>query len=161
MLDLATATAALALLLMGGIAGVFYAYSVSVMPALDAVDADTAVRTMRSINRAILNRAFFASFLGAPLASVATGALMFLAGEAASALLSLLAAVTYTLGAFVPTAAINVPLNQALDASTGDPALVWSRFHRPWTRSNTVRAVASAVALLLLVLALLQPQRES
>lgn len=145
-------SAALALVLTGGIAGVFYAYSVSVMPALNALDPETAARAMRSLNRAILNRAFFATFLGAPAAAVVTGTLLVWRGEVAGAGLSLLAAATYALGAFLPTVAINVPLNQALDGG----GLVWSRFSPRWTRWNTVRAVSSAGALVLVALAVLQ-----
>ena len=52
------------------LAGVFFAYAVSVMPALGAMDDDTFVKVMNKVNVVIVNPVFLAVFLGAPVASV-------------------------------------------------------------------------------------------
>ena len=62
--DLALGAAALT---MGLLAGLFYAYSVSVMPGLGEADDRTLVDGMQQINEAIENPVFFVSFLGAPV----------------------------------------------------------------------------------------------
>ncbi|GLW98532.1 anthrone oxygenase family protein [Microtetraspora sp. NBRC 16547] len=151
---LTAVSAAVALLLTGAIAGLFYGYSVSVMPGLDGIAAEHAIPAMRRINEKILNPRFFASFLGTPVASAVTGGLLLALGEPAAAVLFFAAAATYVLGAFVPTAAVNVPMNQALAVATvpADPAeaaRLWSEFSGRWTRWNTSRAVFCLISLLL------------
>ena len=47
-------------------AGLFYTFSVAVMPGLRRADDATRVRTMQGINIAILNGWFALSFVGAP-----------------------------------------------------------------------------------------------
>ena len=52
---------------MGLLAGLFYAYSVSVVPGLGQADDRTLVDGMQQINEAIENPVFFVGFLGAPV----------------------------------------------------------------------------------------------
>ncbi|MEV0970761.1 DUF1772 domain-containing protein [Microtetraspora glauca] len=155
---LTAVSAAVALLLTGAIAGLFYGYSVSVMPAFDGIAVEQAVSAMRSVNEKILNGRFFASFLGTPLASAVTGGLLLALGETPAAVLFFAAAATYVLGAFLPTAVVNVPMNRALAEATvpADPdeaARLWVEFSGRWTRWNTIRAVFCLVSLLLVGLA--------
>ncbi|EQD82634.1 hypothetical protein N599_29655 [Saccharopolyspora erythraea D] len=49
----------------GLIAGLFYAFACSVMPALRGTDARTFIDVMQRVNRAILNGWFAAAFAGA------------------------------------------------------------------------------------------------
>lgn len=108
-----------ALVLTGAMAGVFFAFSVSVLRGLDAIEAAQAVAAMRSINRRILNPVFLTAFTGAPLAALATGGLLLARGETPAAMCAFAAAGAYLLGAFAPTVAVNVPLNEDLDAAPG------------------------------------------
>ncbi|PSL00614.1 putative membrane protein [Murinocardiopsis flavida] len=154
---LAITAIAVALLLLGAMAGVFFAYSNSVVPGLDAADPRQAVPAMQSINRTILNPAFFTVFIGGPIAAAAAALLLLPLGHGAAAAACGAGAVVYLLGAFAPTAAINVPLNNTIDAAAApegrdEAARVWAAFSPRWTRWNTVRAVASAIALLCVVL---------
>ncbi|WP_433412221.1 DUF1772 domain-containing protein [Microtetraspora malaysiensis] len=155
---LTAASAVVALLLTGAIAGLFYGYSVSVMPAFDGIAAEHGIAAMRSVNEKILNGRFFASFFGTPVASAVTGGLLLALGETPAAVLFFAAAATYVLGAFLPTVVVNVPMNEALAAATvpADPdeaARLWAEFSGRWTRWNTVRAVFCLVSLLLVGLA--------
>ena len=65
-----------AALTMGLLAGLFYAYSVSVMPGLGQADDRTLVDGMQQINDAIENPVFFVSFLGAPVLILAARRLL-------------------------------------------------------------------------------------
>lgn len=146
----ATAT----LLLTGLVAGVFFAYSVSVMIGLDAVRPDQAIATMRSINEKIQNPVFLVTFLLTPVAAAVTGVLLLVPGHRTAGIVFLLAAACYVLGALVPSFAVNIPMNDALDRVTVPSALdaaahVWSDYSSRWTLWNHVRTVSSAVALLL------------
>lgn len=147
---LAVVSSAAALMLTGLMAGLFYAFSVSVVPGLDAIGAESAVAAMRGINRKILNPTFFVTFLGPPVASAASGGLLLALDHPRPAAAFLLAAAVYVIGSFVPTAAVNVPLNNALDAqptdTPGQAAQAWSDFSPRWTRWNTLRAGACTLS---------------
>lgn len=160
MFAIAVVAAAAALVLTGAMAGLFYAYSISGMRGLDRIPADQAVSAMQSINRAILNPAFFVAFFGAPVASSAAGVLLLVAGPRPAAVLCFVAAAVYILGTLVPTRVVNVPLNQMLEAA-GTPVDLteavglWAAFSPRWTWWNTLRAVFSFVSLLLVGVAVL------
>ncbi|MFI7455276.1 DUF1772 domain-containing protein [Nonomuraea sp. NPDC049714] len=143
---LAPIVAALALLMNGLMAGIFFAFSNSITPGLDAIDPAPAASAMRSINRKILNPGFLTLFVLSPFASAGAGVLLLLLGETEAAIWLIAAGVVYALGSFLPTAVLNVPMNNALDAGELD----WQGYGARWTRWNTVRAVANVVALLLI-----------
>ena len=44
------------------------------------------------------------------------------------------------------TFAVNVPLNNRLNAATGDPAAARAAFEAPWVRWNLVRTVLNTAA---------------
>jgi uncharacterized membrane protein len=149
---LAGSSATITLLLTGAMAGVFFAYSVSVMIGLDAIKPDQAIAAMRSINEKIQNPVFLLAFLLAPVAALATGVLLLTQGHRTAGVVLLLAAASYFLGALVPSFAVNIPMNDALDTvkvPSGGAAQVWSDYSSRWTVWNHVRTVSSAVSLLL------------
>jgi uncharacterized membrane protein len=147
---------AIATLLVGLSAGVFFAYSTSVMLALKRVDDRTFVDVMQKINIAILNGWFLTAYVGAMLAAVAA-VVLHLGGAHRAMLPWLIAATVLYAVVFIVTAAINVPLNNQLDAAgLTDPAAARAAFEATWNRWNTVRTVASASALLTLAIALLR-----
>src|SRR5262245_36392840 len=55
---------------MGLLAGLFYAFDVAVMPGLTGADDRTLVDAMQHMIDAIENPAFFLTFLGAPVLAV-------------------------------------------------------------------------------------------
>ncbi|MEV6520911.1 anthrone oxygenase family protein [Longispora sp. NPDC051575] len=139
-----------ATLTTGLIAGLFYAFSVAVMPGLRAAEDRSFVDTMQRINVAILNGWFMLCFLGA-LALTAAAALLHLRAATRAALPWLIAAFALYLVMFIVTAAVNVPLNNALDAAgkpgaITDLAAVRAKFEATWVGWNIVRAVASTAA---------------
>jgi uncharacterized membrane protein len=139
--------ALVATLLLGLSAGLFFAFSVAVMPGLRRTEDGTFVAAMTAINRAILNFPFGLVFVGALVAPVLAAVLAFITG-ASSPWLLIAAAVVYLLGVIVVTAGVNVPLNEALDRDGKRRA-----FEQRWVRFNTVRTLAAIVAFALALVA--------
>jgi uncharacterized membrane protein len=156
---LAAISAAITLALTGAVAGLFYAFSISVMRGLDGIDAAAAIPAMQSINRKILNPVFLATFMLAPVAAAVTGGLLLWLDQIPAAVVFFAAAATYVLGAFLPTVVVNVPMNETLDVATiptdpGEAERLWTTYSVRWTRWNTARAALSTISLLLVGLAL-------
>jgi uncharacterized membrane protein len=129
------------LLLHGALTGLFFTFSMSVMPGLNAIEPAQAEEAMRSINRKILNPWLYLVFLGSPLAALVAG---FLAPAPASLWFFAAAGVSFV-GSFLVTVAVNVPMNNALLAGT----MTYKDYSPRWTAFNTLRAVASAAGLVL------------
>jgi uncharacterized membrane protein len=149
MTSLSRLAAILGLLSTGAVAGLFYAYWCSVMIALDRVRPEVAIKAMQTINVAIINPLFFATFLGTlailPLAALAA----WWSGASASAGWLAAAFVVYAAGTFGVTVVFNVPLNDALERlkdASADPAADWRAFAEPWNRWNAVRMWACFAA---------------
>jgi uncharacterized membrane protein len=155
-----------ATLTTGLVAGVFYAYSVSVDPGLAAQSDASYVATMQEINERIQNPLFFASFVGAVVLLLAALVLHLPRLRSGRFLLISLACVLYIGGGFLLTAFINVPMNDQL--ATVDPeapprVLAQARevYEGPWDFWNGVRTVFSTLAFLALIGAcLLAPGRR-
>jgi uncharacterized membrane protein len=153
-------TLAGATLTTGLVAGVFYAYSVSVDPGLAAQPDASYIATMQAINERIQNPLFFASFFGAVLALLAALASHYPRPRSGRFWLIALACVLYIGGGFLLTALINVPMNNQLSAVDPEaPARVLSEardaYEGPWDFWNGVRAFLSTLSFLFLVGALL------
>ncbi|MFD7325800.1 DUF1772 domain-containing protein [Streptomyces sp. NPDC059875] len=133
----------------GLIAGVWFAYVCSVMPALGRSDDRVFVEVMRNINDVIQNPVFFTPFFGALILTAI--AAWQLRGTAAK--IWVLAALVLYAAVFVVTAAVNVPLNDALAAAT-DPVRARADFETPWVAWNLVRAVLTTVGFACLLRAL-------
>ncbi len=144
-----------ATLTTGLVAGLFYSYACSVMPALKGTDDRTFVDTMQRVNVAIVNGWFLLAFLGAAVLGVLAAVLHF--GRPGFGWV--VAGAALYLVTIVITGVVNVPLNNALDAA-GEPsritdlAAVRERFETTWVRWNTARAVTSTAGFACLVLAL-------
>lgn len=135
-------------------AGLFYAFSCAVMPALRGSDDTTRVRTMQRINVSIQNGWFALSFAGAPIliavslvADAVAGHWPRAAGEALGLLLFG--------SALVITFVVNIPLNLALDkAGPADFASAWRAFEERWVRWNNARTLTTTAGLAALVVTL-------
>ncbi|MEK6477463.1 DUF1772 domain-containing protein [Catalinimonas sp. 4WD22] len=156
-ISIKTITLLAAVLLTGLSAGLFYAWAVSVIPGTRKVTDMVYLETMQSINRAILNPAFFLIFFGSLLLLVTSTIQQYQAGL--SFWLMLAAALTYLIGTFGVTAFGNVPLNNILDAlqlSELNPEQMLSsrrQYEGLWNRLHMIRTVFSVLAFLLSLLA--------
>ena len=142
---LMTAATFLAALGSGLMAGLFFAFSTSVMSALGRISPPAGISAMQSVNVTILNPVFFAVFFGTALLSVVliVGAL---AGRSDMSMIALLAgSVLYLAGCMAVTMVFNVPLNNALAAVAAESAegtAISSRYLAEWVPWNHVRTVA-------------------
>jgi uncharacterized membrane protein len=149
-------TLAGATLTTGLIAGVFYAYAVSVNLGLAAQPDASYVATMNAINERIENPLFFASFFGAALFPLAALAAHSSRPRSGRFWLIAVASVLYIGGGFLVTMFVNVPLNEDLarvasDASAGELGRARAAYEDPWDFWNDVRAVSSVLAFVALV----------
>ncbi|MDL4776538.1 MULTISPECIES: DUF1772 domain-containing protein [Thermomonosporaceae] len=152
---LTAVTAALSFLMAAGMAGTFFAFSVGVMPGLNATRATSAIAAMQAINQRIQNPLFLGAFMLAPVLAVIAGVLLLTAGQKSAALLFFAAAAVYFVGAFMPTVVVNVPMNNDLDAvkvpsDLAEAAGIWSDYSGRWTLWNGVRALFSFGGVLLM-----------
>jgi uncharacterized membrane protein len=158
--DVLTAVVAMVgLALAGASAGLFFTFSNSVMPGLDAIRPEAAISTMTSINRKILNPLFLLVYVGSTLITLVAGVLL-LSLDTGAAWLFFAAVAVYFLGVIAPTARVNVPLNNALDTTPipddeAEAARMWSDYSTRWTRWNHWRAVFSLATLVLMGVGLL------
>jgi uncharacterized repeat protein (TIGR03806 family) len=155
-LELATLCAALG---SGLIAGVFFAFSSFVMPALGRILPAQGIAAMQAINVVVLNRSFLGVFVGTAAACLVLGVGALLNWSVPGAGLRLMASVLYLGGCFLVTRAGNLPLNDALaalPAESAKAASLWQRYLVDWTLWNHVRTAASLGAAALFTLALLR-----
>jgi uncharacterized membrane protein len=147
----------LAALGCGLMAGLFFAFSTSVMPALARLPAAAGIGAMQAINVAILNPVFLAVFLGTPAACVLVMLFALLRWHSPGTVYVLIGSVLYLVGTFLLTIVYHVPRNEALAVvAPADPdgARLWADYRRQWTAWNHVRAVAALAAAVLLTIAL-------
>lgn len=141
----------------GLVAGVFFAFSTSVMPGLARLPKPAAALAMQQTNRAILNPLFLSVFVATVPVCAALVAIALATGASGTFWL-VTGAVLHVVGGFVLTTAVNVPMNNRLDATDPDSAEgaeIWTEYLSRWTAWNHVRAVASTLAAASLAIGLL------
>ena len=136
-------------------AGVFFAFSSFVMPAIDRLPKPAAITAMQSVNKLAVTPVFMTALFGTALACVALG-IWALVGDGPAGWLVAGCAV-FLAGTIVVTIVANVPLNNAVDAL--DPngpgsASAWASYVSRWTAWNHVRAATSLAAAGLLTVGL-------
>ena len=147
-----------AVILTGLSAGLFYAWSVSVIPGTEKVSDLTYLETMQSINRAILNFAFFSIFFGSIL-FLSIASIYQLHNNMLTFWLMLASSVIYLLGTVGVTALGNVPLNNELEAlnlaEIGSIKLKEFRtyYELNWNKFHLIRTVFAVGSFLLAVTA--------
>jgi uncharacterized membrane protein len=143
----------------GLMAGLFYAWSISVTPGIGRLGDKEYLASFQAMNRAIVNPVFLICFLGAAvLLPVCT--FMEYAQPISNRFWFLLGAtICYVGGVIVLTFAGNMPLNIALDrfniaaASSEQMAALRAQFENRWNTLNHIRSIAATAALVLAILA--------
>lgn len=152
---------ALTILATGLSAGVFYTWNISVIPGIKMLSDKNYLEAMKALNRAILNPAFFVTFMGAIPLLLCSMFFQYKEGINLSFWFMVIATISYFGGVFGLTAFGNVPMNEHLeqiDLLTLDVhALHNTRqyFERPWNQYNTIRTIFALIAFASLVIALL------
>jgi len=146
LLELLTLVAALG---SGVIAGVFMAFSTSVMTALGRLPPLQGIAAMQSINLVIINPWFLAPFLGTAVIGLVMAGASLLQWHTPAAPYWLAGSAIYLGGAVLVTMAANVPRNDALARVMPDSAegmRLWAAYLSTWTSWNHVRAAAAIAA---------------
>jgi uncharacterized membrane protein len=137
-------------------AGLYFAFSNTIMPSLAKLEPSQGILAMQTINRVILNPLFLLLFVGSAVACVVLMIFSFEKLPALNAILLIAGAVIYILGSPIVTAVFNVPLNDTLAAlvpNAAGSAEKWASYLQHWTTWNHVRTVTSVVATLLFLIA--------
>ena len=149
---------------LGLMAGLFYSFTISVMPGLAKTQDRTFLEGMQSINRAIINPLFTVAFVGSILMVMVSSYLQFRQGVDVQFYIILSASLIYLIGTIVLTFWGNVPLNNALDAlkinELNPTGLKNARdaFEGPWNRFNAIRTLSSVAALVLYLVAIVRDE---
>jgi uncharacterized membrane protein len=147
----------------GLIAGVFFAFSAFVMPALSRLPAPQGIAAMQAINVAAPTRWFLSAFLGTSIACLLVAALSLLARTVPGAWLRVSASALYLVGTLGVTIACNIPRNDALAPLAPESAealQLWLRYLPEWTAWNHVRGATAFAAALLFLLPLVIQYRD-
>ncbi|WP_421812306.1 DUF1772 domain-containing protein [Flagellimonas sp.] len=143
--------------LTGLSAGLFYAWSVSVIPGTLKISDQSYLETMQSINRAILNPLFFLVFFGSIVALGAATSYHIRTDKLAFGLL-LASSLLYLFGTLGVTGLGNVPLNNELEAmdlsALGLEKLKTFRsyYETQWNRLHVIRTFCAIGSFLLVVI---------
>lgn len=141
------------------VAGLFYAWSVSITLGLARVSDLEYISVMQSTNRAIQNPLFFAAFFGAQILLPVCVFLYY--GQTSRFWLLLAATLIYTIGVMGVTIFGNVPMNNMLDsfeiksATTEEVATQRKNYEGRWNNLNNIRTVSSTLAIILVIVACL------
>jgi uncharacterized membrane protein len=147
----------------GLMAGLFFAFSVSVMKALARLPSAEGIAAMQSINVAIINPVFLAAFFGTTAACVLVMISSLLRWHDPGAVYLLTGGALYLVGTFLVTMVFNVPKNNALASvppANAESASLWTNYLSNWTAWNHVRTVAALAAAASLTIALCYQARQ-
>jgi uncharacterized membrane protein len=136
----------LSTVLVGLMAGFFFAFAVDVAPAMLELDAHAYIATQQIINRVVRNIPFALVYFGAAVAPLLAAGAMYLAGRRSEAALWLAIGLVYIAGVFLVTREINVPINNAL--ALWDPAAPpaqWQQARDDWNFANLARCIVACV----------------
>jgi len=135
---------------LGGLmAGFFFAYSASVVPALRTLSASEYTTVMQEINEKVLNVVFGVVFFGAVVVPIGSAIIAVLLGywTTLSGQLFLAGVIVYLAGTFLVTARIHIPMNDHIATwSPVSPPDEWATVQTRWRRWNHVRTMAAVVS---------------
>jgi uncharacterized membrane protein len=141
----------------GLIAGVFFAFSTFVMPALARLQPDRGIAAMQSINITAINPLFMLALFGTAIACLSIVISVLLQWHRPDTIYLLIGSLLYLVGTILVTMFGNVPLNNALaivDPNSTEGATLWARYLTDWTFWNHVRTLAALAASAMLILSI-------
>lgn len=141
----------------GLMAGVFFAFSTSVMRALGALPPARGMAAMQKLNILIMNPWFLGAFVGIAGLCVVVAVVTSVLRPDPGTVASLLGCGLYLSGSFGVTVVASIPRNDALaklDPEAPESVEPWRTYVREWTAWNHVRGAAALAACAAFVLAL-------
>ncbi|MFQ5865508.1 MAG: DUF1772 domain-containing protein [bacterium] len=158
-MNLRTLTLLLAIMTTALSAGLFYAWTISVIPGLRNISHRSYLEAMQSINRAILNPGFFIIFFGSMVLLIASAYSQYKVSTNITFWFVLIAIIFYGIGTLGVTIFGNVPMNESLDLidlsklSADELKLTRLSYEGKWNQFNTIRTVFSVLAFTAILLA--------
>lgn len=157
MIPLIPALAFAAAIGSGLMAGLFFIFSVCIMQALSRLPPEQGIAAMNAINVVIQNPIFLSAFMGTALLGLALIVVAFISGGEGRWLLAA-GGLVYVVGVLLVTIVFNVPMNDALAKVGGGGAeatALWASYLKDWTWWNHVRTIASLLASMAFLRALM------
>ncbi|WP_434733416.1 DUF1772 domain-containing protein [Rhizobium sp. YTUHZ044] len=142
----------------GLVAGIFFAFSTFIMTAFSRIPAEQGIAAMNSINVTIVRSPFMALFVPTAILCLVIAVLALINWRGGASALMLGGAALYVFASFLSTIIFNVPMNDALEKVSGggaEAAALWTTYLRDWTWWNHVRTIASLLASVAFVRALM------
>ena len=140
-------------------AGLFFAFSNTVMRALENAPADQGAAVMQSINAIIVNPVFLVLFLGTGIFHAISVGLILIDNGVMETLWAMSSGLLYLIGCLFITIKFNVPLNDrlaALDTRRSENADKWRDYLGSWVPWNHVRTYANIASTVLGCIALVK-----
>ncbi|MBB2796002.1 UNVERIFIED_ORG: putative membrane protein [Rhizobium pisi] len=142
----------------GLVAGIFFAFSTFIMTAFSRIPAEQGIAAMNSINVTIVRSPFMALFVPTAILCLVISVLALINWRGGASALMLAGAALYVVASFLSTIIFNVPMNDALakvSSNGAEAATLWATYLRDWTWWNHVRTIASLLASVAFVRALM------
>lgn len=157
---------AIAAVLTGLMAGIFFTWSNAVKPGIGKLSDIEYLSAFQSMNRVILNPSFKALFMAAIIATIILPFLY--RNQFPNTLFWLLCTsfLFYWIGVFAITVIGNIPLNEVLDnsnlymLSTNEIKILRTSIEAKWNNYNLIRCVSSSISFILLIISLLLVNKE-
>ncbi len=157
-------TLSVATFLCSLVAGFLFAFAVVAMPGIGSLGDGEFLRAFRAMDRVIQNNqpVFLLVWAGSVVALLASVALGIGQLDGTGRTLMIGAVAVYLLGVQLPTVAINIPLNnkvQALAIDTMDETAQQAArrdFEARWNYWNSIRTVMASLTVVLLIVLLLR-----
>jgi uncharacterized membrane protein len=149
----------IATIFAGLMAGLFYAWSISVTPGIAQVNDNQYLSAFQAMNRAILNPAFLLPFMGQVILLILLSYLSYKSSSAAQFWYILSAMLLYCFGCMAVTIFGNIPLNNSLEILQLEKmsAQQWADFRlgfeQQWNRFNWIRTISTLFSFICLILA--------
>ena len=152
---------ALAILLTGLMAGIFFTWSNAVKPGIGKLSDIEYLTALQSMNRVILNNAFKIIFLGAIIAVALVPVFYFNLYPKNIFWLFVFTLVIYWIGVFGVTVLGNIPLNEILDKTnlesitSEEIKTLRKSIEVKWNNFNLIRCISSGITFILLIVSFL------
>ena len=152
---------ALAILLTGLMAGIFFTWSNAVKPGIGKLSDIEYLRALQSMNRVILNNAFKIIFLGAIIVVALVPVFYFNLYPKNIFWLFVFTLVIYWIGVFGVTVSGNIPLNEILDKTnlesitSEEIKTLRKSIEVKWNNFNLIRCISSGITFILLIVSFL------
>ena len=152
---------ALAILLTGLMAGIFFTWSNAVKPGIGKLGDIEYLRALQSMNRVILNNAFKIIFLGAIIAVALVPIFYFNLYPRNIFWLFVFTLIIYWIGVFGVTVSGNIPLNEILDKTNLESITLEEiktlrkSIELKWNNYNLIRCISSGITFILLIVSFL------